>query len=216
MRWVFFGLLIVNVLYLVGELVLGVAPGVIPRTTAPTPAGGASLVLLAESDDSRSQAPDQGRDVRLDKCLMAGPWAEREAAQQALSQVPAEWRGTVRALDVVRDRLHWVFLPPAEDREEALRVLRELQNRQVDSFLVGEGEDRNAISLGYFSRADSARGLMVKMRSEGYPAEVRETSRTLREFWLRFPVDENLAFSEDVSQRLQSAGASEVRQAACD
>ncbi len=57
----------------------------------------------------------------------------------------------------------------------------------MDSFIVKTGEDANAISLGYFSSADSAEGLRVKMRNAGYPAFVRETSRPVTEYWLYLP-----------------------------
>lgn len=216
MRWVFFGLLIVNVLYLTGKLILGTVTPVAAPDVERRLAGGTPLVLLAE----RGTAPaatnmTQAGPQRVRRCLMAGPWGDRAAAGKVLAALPADWSGDVHALRVTLERLNWVYLPPAPSREEALRILRELQNRQVDSFLVGEGDDRNAISLGYFTRADSARGLMVRMRSEGYPAEIRETARTLTEIWLRFPVDA-VPDPAAARARLEAAGAREVREAACE
>ena len=64
-----------------------------------------------------------------------------------------------------------------------------MQTKGVDSFIVAEGADANAISLGYFSSADSARGLMVKMQTSGYPAKIRETFRESTEYWLRVDAD---------------------------
>ena len=50
--------------------------------------------------------------------------------------------------------------------------------------VVKEGEDANAISLGYFSSAESAEGLRLKMQNAGYPAFVRETARDVTEYWV--------------------------------
>jgi hypothetical protein len=101
----------------------------------------------------------------------------------------SRYQASIQALQVERDRLHWVYLPASDDKAQALRLLRELQGKGVDSFIVAEGVDANAISLGYFSSADSARGLMVKMQSAGYPADIRETSREATEYWLRVAAD---------------------------
>ena len=118
-------------------------------------------------------------------CPVIGPWENREQAEAGAVQLKAiGLPGRVRGLSVQMDRLNWVYLPPYEDRERALRVLRELQDHGVDSFVVKEGEDANAISLGYFSSAESAEGLRLKMQNAGYPAFVRETARDVTEYWV--------------------------------
>jgi hypothetical protein len=91
---------------------------------------------------------------------------------------------------VDKERLNWVYLPAYPGREEALKVLRELQSRGVDSFIVGDGEDENAISLGYFASEESAEGLRVKMNNAGYPARVRHTAQTVTEYWVYLRADD--------------------------
>lgn len=193
MRWVFFCLLVLNVVYLVWNLVLTAMPEP-ARTTAPaTVAVGEPLVLLSEVGVKPVEPPvgdDRTATASVNLCATLGPWPDVAVAEQALAGFRQKgYEGEVRPVRIVRERLHWVFLPAAEQREAALRVLRELQNRKVDSFVVAEGPDANAISLGYFSSAESARGLMVKMRSAGYPAEIRETSKEVTEHWIYFAAD---------------------------
>lgn len=185
MRWVFFSLLILNVVYLVFSLVMRAAPAP-QRVIAPSVTGAAeTLVLLEESSLSG------GRDARSGAgmpplCPVVGPWDQLAAADQAAQTLAKSgYRVMVEPLRVARDRLHWVYLPAIADRDQALRVLRELQSRGVDSFIVADGVDANAISLGYFSSADSARGLMMKMQTAGYPAEMRQTAKEVTEYWLR-------------------------------
>ena len=184
MRWVFYSLVIVNLAYLGWHLAGTVLLSGEPTRTAEVEPGG-DLVLLAEHmdpDDIPDDTPDTP--TREGLCPFVGPWESDDAAAEALQALEQDYRGQVRALEVERDRLKWVHVPPAESEEEALRMLRELQSRGVDSFLVSEGDDANAISLGYFASPDSARGLKLKMRDEGYPVEIRETAREVTEYWV--------------------------------
>lgn len=188
MRWIFFSLLILNVVYLIFSLVLRAAPSERPQLSAAASIAPASLVLLSEAPVAPASVTPPVSTPPL--CPAIGPWAVRAEAEQALQQLRrSRYQVTLESLQVERDRLHWVYLPAGEDRTQALRLLRELQGKGVDSFIVAEGADANAISLGYFSSADSARGLMVKMQSAGYPAVIRETSRETTEYWLRVAAD---------------------------
>lgn len=186
MRWVFFCLLILNVVYLVFSLVSDAAPQqqrVQPEMVVA--AGAAELVLLEEAGAQPAQE-SAATPAMPPLCPVLGPWANKADADRAAKSLrDSGYSLRVDAVEVERDRLHWVFLPPQATREDALRLLRELQGKGVDSFIVADGDDANAISLGYFSSADSARGLMVKMKTAGYPAEVRATARRGQEFWLQ-------------------------------
>lgn len=187
MRWVFFSLLILNVVYAVWKIVAEVAPkpSAPPSIYASAPD---SLVLLSEAGVSLPQTAVSGTGVAL--CPALGPWPQTTGAQVAARQLKGlGYRSEVRAVRLKKDRLHWVYLPAYPDRESALKVLRRLQDRKVDSFIVADGEDQNAVSLGYFSSAESAAGLRVKMRTEGYPAEVRETAREVTEYWVYIDPD---------------------------
>jgi len=191
MRWVFFCLLILNVVYLVWNLAAtAVSPSVVQ---VPAPAGSAPALVLVDESVAGGQrlsppATEQSQ-PDLSMCATLGPWESVTAADKVLAGLSAQgYRGTLRTVQADRERLHWVYLPAYPDRDAALRVLRELQSRDVDSFVVSDGEDANAISLGYFSSEESARGLAVKMKSAGYPAETRATNRKVVEYWLYFPV----------------------------
>lgn len=106
-------------------------------------------------------------------------------------------------------------MPPFDSREKALVVLQELQDRGVDSFIVKDGEDANAISLGYFSSAESAEGLRVKMRNAGYPAFVRETSKVVTEYWA-YLVDSNAIDKSEVKVFLEANQALKLDRVSCD
>jgi len=189
MRWVFFCLLILNVVYMVWGLAVRVAPVHSTATATTYQTHGKQLVLLSEAGVSEGyQLP--AADVAYSLCTTLGPWKDRMEAEKALSGLVRKgYQGRTRPVAVSKDRLHWVFLPAYPDREAAMRVLRELQRRGVDSFIVSDGEDANAVSLGYFSSPESARGLMVKMKTSGYPAQTRETLRQETEYWVYLDAD---------------------------
>lgn len=189
MRWVFFSLLVLNVVYFLWELVVAVAVVPVPnRADHGNALAPEQLVLLNEvvSAPVSGQAGASG-DAAPALCPAIGPWGGLDEADAQLTNLARSgYRGELRPVRVMKDRLFWVFLPPYEGRDQALQVLRELQAREVDSFVVSEGADQYAISLGYFSSDQSARGLSVQIRNAGYPAEVRETAREVTEYWLVF------------------------------
>lgn len=186
-RWVFYSLVVANVVYLGWQVVMGNLISTEPVPRAPAVEAGRPLKLLSEAP----QAPLSARASPAEHqglCLVLGPWPDRDDAQRGRVQLAAAGvPATIRAVSVRKDHLNWVYLPSYRSRDRALAVLGELQSRGVDSFVVKEGEDANAISLGYFSNADSAEGLRVKMRNAGYPAFVRETARSVTEYWLYLP-----------------------------
>ncbi len=192
MRWVFYSLLVVNLVYLGWQLasdaVWGAgAAAVTERADVGAPPEAPALRLLSEAPQP-DRALRAGVPARPGLCPVVGPWSARGEAERARVQLAAAGLvATIRAVSVQKDHLNWVYLPPYGSRERALEVLSELQSRGVDSFIVKAGEDANAISLGYFTSEESAEGLRVKMHNAGYPAFVRETSRPVTEYWLYMP-----------------------------
>jgi cell division septation protein DedD len=219
MRWVFYSLLILNLVYLVWSLVdLGTSSVEPVQSYQPESSAPRELTLLDEAQAgepaaNRSSAP--GERQRL--CPVVGPFDTRGDGEQALKALTeAGYQGRVRNIQVEKERLHWVYLPPLDSRDEALQTLRELQSRGVDSFVVSEGEDRNAISLGYFQSEDSARGLRSKMNTAGYPAEIRETAEEVTEYWVYVDsrsVDDD---GRALRQFLQAREGVEADHSSCD
>lgn len=184
MRWIFYSLLVINLVYVGFQLVGSLSPeSASLNLSEPRHADDERLQLLAERPQPRSGGEAGVPSGSL--CTVVGPWKNQERAEAGAVQLRAiGLSGSVRSLSVQKDRLNWVYLPPYAGRARALQVLRELQDHGIDSFVVKNGKDANAISLGYFSSAESAEGLRVKMRNAGYPAFVRETSRNVTEYWL--------------------------------
>jgi cell division septation protein DedD len=149
---------------------------------------------------------------------MIGPFNELISANQV--------RARLKALDITVNTYqvsipdkpdYWVHLGPMRSRKEALDLLRELQAKNIDSFLITEGELVNGISLGFFSREELAQGVMKQRREIGYEAKIRKVPRFSREIWEVFAGDEHLKLSDQLWQQIKAGTQDlELRKNSCE
>lgn len=71
----------------------------------------------------------------------------------------------------------WVHLPPFPSEEAAKPMLAELQAKQIDSFYIKTGNLAGAISLGVFSRRESAAVEQQRFAEMGYIVSIGEVFR---------------------------------------
>lgn len=187
MRWVFYALLIINLAYGGWKITFWIMQ---PAVSAPVEAVHddeglqAPLTLQVVAPSAQVQvAPAVDADKAL--CSSLGPWQDQASAEQARADLGDLAAGaSVSAIAVQKQGLSWVYLPAFPTRDDALKVLKELQRQGVDSFITRDGEADNAISLGFFGSHDSALGLQQRMQQAGFNAQVRETAHDVTEYWL--------------------------------
>ena len=90
----------------------------------------------------------------------------------------------VKELVVASKPGFWLHLRPEPSRKEALRRLRELQSRGIDSYVIPTGDLANGISLGMFSNRESALALQQSVRQQGYQPEILDIVREQKEIWI--------------------------------
>lgn len=78
----------------------------------------------------------------------------------------------------------WVHSRLFEREADALALLRELQGKNIDSYYIREGELAGRISLGVFSRNNSAEQVQSTLGAQGYRAEISRVARQVDRFWL--------------------------------
>jgi hypothetical protein len=73
----------------------------------------------------------------------------------------------------------WVYMPAFNSEAAASAMLGELQAGGVDSYYMrtGEGDMAGGISLGVYSRRDSALIAQQQLADRGYPTSIREVER---------------------------------------
>lgn len=207
MRWIFIGVVVLNLGYLVWHFQ---GQGGIAETRPAAPAEVVSefsqvLRLLGEPDiaDGVPVVVGPGAPVTAG-CPAIGPLTEADARLVVDALTERDFPAEVRQVDVVAAPVFWVYLPPAATREEALRKLRELHARSIDSFVVSEGDFARAISLGSFQSKASAVGVQVRLKAAGYPAEIREQAKDVRQTWVVLSEPEAQGFMEPLPAEMVS------------
>jgi hypothetical protein len=79
---------------------------------------------------------------------------------------------------------YWVLLPAQTNLGAAQGLMAELQQRGIDSFVVGTGEYRNSVSLGFFHGRRAAEELESRIRAQGYSPRLVLRYRQETQFWL--------------------------------
>ena len=189
MRWVFLSLVCLNLLVMVWFWRDQV--GTNPERVNEPEQKGQSLVLLSEldsSDISYKEIQSKTNQATNQRCYSVGPLADRIDAKHL--KVRAEALGftsELRGLTTGTSIEHWVHIPPQPNRQQSLRLLRELQGRGIDSYVITQGDLAEGISLGLFRNEASAQQLTQKMQGLDYNVVIKEVSRGEKELWLEFP-----------------------------
>jgi len=207
MRWVFVGVIALNLLYLgwqlaAAEEALPVEQEGITSVAKKFPS---TLRLLAERAE-RVSPPAVVADARpVEGCPAVGPFAnDADADRVAKSLAAHHIDSSAVRIGRVGAPLYWVYLPPLSTRQGAMRKLRELQAKGIDSFVVTEGADMNAISLGSFASHDSALGVRSRMYASGYEVGIREQTQDIRQVWVVLADPHAQGFAEFVPADLQA------------
>ena len=182
MRWLLVVLVIANILLCLyhvnrGEIVSDDVAGlqVAPR--------GTDIRLLSETKPlerrEHAHVADSG-------CVYLGGFddeAEALAVEQRLLSLDIE--AEVAPMEESAGVDYWVYLPPLVSRQASLRQLRELQSRNVDSYIITVGDLSNGISLGIFSKRDTAESVASRLRAIDYAPSIRELPRSHQRYWVR-------------------------------
>lgn len=183
MRWLFLLLVMLNLM--LGLYHLNKPPTIASITPgASEPARELDIKLLSEARALVPRPPVAVQDAE-NACLYLGGFDEETIAldvQQRLLSLDLDAR--VESVDEAAGVDYWVYMPPLVSRQASLRQLRELQSRNIDSYIITVGDLSNGISLGIFSRRDSAESVVKRLQLVGYLVSIRELPRTHRRYWV--------------------------------
>lgn len=133
------------------------------------------------------------------ECLLIGPFKEMVSAKQVQGRLKSQDITLRIASIAVEGRPdYWVHIAPQVSRKAAIKLLRELQSKKIDSFLITDGELENGISLGFFTRKSLAQQVYDDRIKQGYKAIIREVPRTLTQIWAVYDIGKNGNLSAEV------------------
>lgn len=219
LKWCVLGLLALNAIYFVWQHNFEASPALAADLVRVPAVEGERLVLLQEkAGGGTSAAAAASAQPVIAICHMIGPFKEKISAHQVQDRL--------RALDItvgtyqvnIPDKPdYWVYLGPMRSRREALDVLRELQSKKIDSFLIADGDLVNGISLGFFTKKELAQAVLKQRREQGYDARLREVPRFTQELWEVFADEQYAKFSDELWQRIKAGTRGvELRKNSCD
>lgn len=148
-------------------------------------------------------------------CILVGSFERLLLAEYFVEKLTALGViAEVRDLAINSEPGYWLHLTPEPSRKEALRRLSELQSRGIDSYVIPSGNLENGISLGMFSKRESADSMRETIRRQGYRPEITTVPREKKETWVLLPQGEagklsperwsELLSSEDYIQKRQN------------
>jgi len=210
MRWIFFALVFANL------LLLGVFWQ--QQTLAPQQVSGP----IGVPDDSRrlqlvSELEQPLQALRLPAgrksevrpmCYVAGPYGDELDARHLLARAEAlGLDGRINRVEVATEEPseYWVHVPPRSSRAEAMRILKELQQRKIDSYIITQGDLAEGVSLGLFRNKTSAYGLQEKVDGFGIPVNVRVMHKSEQEYWVE--IDQVSQLNDKMRERIRAGDA---------
>ncbi len=208
MRWIFYTLVVVNLLTAVGILVTGSRDDE-PQAAAPVESSVEQSVpkirLLEEVNHvvETREIPAASMPQSPLSCMMAGPFddeaeARRVSARLLVHGIGAEIKRVERSIGETL----WVYLDLVDDHAAMSSLSVRLRARGVDNFLIDEGPLGGKLALGVFGRDDLASRYREEMRRRGLQAELMAMPRTQSEYWVSVAHEGNRFLVDSIWKRL--------------
>jgi len=141
------------------------------------------LLLLKEQPDE-SAAEEQNIEKAL-ACFSVGPFARKTEVRAAKKKMQKWNIDAKRRVHKTSAEGFWVIIMPLKTRKAANRKIKKIKELGIkDYFLVATGSQKNAISLGVFSKSSSAQRRLKEMNKKGVKAKIIGVDLPKRSYWL--------------------------------
>lgn len=191
-------------------------PTAAPQPTAATPLTAvakpaAPTPPVAETPAPEKPAPE--KPAAPPRCIALGPFADRAAAVAAQGRAgsllaPARLREQPAASGSARYR---VLLPAATSRDEAQATVKRIVAAGLsDYYIIGQGEEANAIALGQYRNREGAERRMAAVQAAGFQPRLVASGEAGR-WWL----EGQLASGSEPAQVQQRSAAAQQRSLDC-
>jgi len=148
-------------------------------------------------------------------CRGFGPFEDILVAQDVAERLNATGVAVMlNALDSPTGEFDYrVVIPPLPSLQEAFRRLRELKSRDIDSYVITQGEDAQVISLGVFPTEDAAMNHQEFLGERGYDVVIKQIPRLSRGYWIH--AEQGSLVSEDVESMAAEFPEVSLSETAC-
>jgi hypothetical protein len=177
------------------------APTVVQPENEPLSSTPSPETAVLPDDSEAGETPETALAPSIvARCARVGPLLPKDA-EDLLASLPASLELVSETTEEVATADgYYVLVPPLPDRAAGLRMLDELAAAGFsDTWLFRQGEYRNAISLGLFSRETSADRHADNVAEKGFDVEVRARKTTSERRWLLLRLPRDDSFPNGVS-----------------
>ena len=182
------------------------APSAAPAATTPAAPPAAPPVAAAPTPAAPAPAPAQ--------CLSLGPFTSRDTAIAAQGKAgDLLQRSRLREVPHAGASPSRVMLPPPATREEAQARAKRIAAAGIsDYYILGQGEDANAIALGQYRNREGAERRMAALSAAGFNARLVASGGDGSAQWW---VDATLVDAASPNAARQRSGAAQQRSLEC-
>jgi len=148
----------------------------LPSAPAGEPAGQPPVTDNAGTEEpavqARAEAPASAD--ASERCVSLGPYTDRDTAQAALQRIGGvSARGRLREQPTAASGSYRVMLPASPSRAQAQAVVERIVAAGIsDYYVIGQGEEANAIALGQYRHREGAERRRAELVAAGFPAEI--------------------------------------------
>jgi len=150
-----------------------------------TPSRPASRSLQLLSEVPRVMIPEQPEQSEPPSCISLGIFnstAESDFLVTTLLERGLDARAELLA---TQESVNYrVYMPPFNSDTAARQTLKELQQNNIESFIITTGELSGGISLGLFSQENLAVGLQESLAGQGFATSIEDIVATSNEIWV--------------------------------
>jgi len=215
MRWIFISLVVINLAYLGFRFSEPQKVVEDKSITVPVVSGAAPISLLSEVTQKSARQQNKPETVE-ELCWAVGPYLiEMDAKNMHARMLALDISAHLENKAVVVKKEFWVYLEPLANKKMALRKLKELQRRGVDSFVITEGELANGISLGLFAKKESVDRILKKLAKKKLIPKVKPLERKRNQHWVVAPISKRASIDEKTRQRLLEGKEKQWKQIRC-
>ena len=156
-----------------GVATLELVQAAVPTAATAVPDTAAATAPVAAPAVEEAIAPPSAEAIS-GYCLSLGPFADKEQAQAAVAALGAALlRSHLREVPPRAASSYRIILPPAASREEAQATTKRLTEAGIgDFFIMGQGEEANAIALGQYRSREGAERRQSALAEAGFPAQL--------------------------------------------
>lgn len=186
MRWLFIGLVIINIFYFVWSQQWASHSDSMDavKLQKAVPAGQVKLLSEVEGADEQQLKTENQSAERAEELLLGGFADEELASKLQQRLLSLDIKSDLKVLDKQVSVEFWVYLQPLPSRQASMRQLKELQARNIEGYLITQGELTNGVSLGLFAHENTAQSVAQRLSAAGYEPVIREIERKQRLYWV--------------------------------